>query len=138
MPRYLPAVLALAAALVLALVSRGSSSTSHPAAGHTSAVSAPNPTAASPVGASAASTPRSAPARHHRHHHGSRSCETSLWQHVYHPDRLQAVGQCKTITGTVTEVRQEPDGDMDSQPHDFYEQAQAYQAIEGILADWSR
>jgi len=82
-------------------ISRVRSTASHPAAaGHTSAVSAPNPTAASP-----ASTPR--PARHHRHH----GCDASLWQHVYHPDRLKVVKLCMTVRGTVEEVRFEPDGD---------------------------
>jgi hypothetical protein len=107
--------------VVAALVAAGcGSSTGHPAAAqsaspaaaHTSAVSAPNPATASPVGASAASTPRRAPAHHHRHHHGSHSCDASLWQHVYHPDRLQVVQQCKTVRGTVEDVRREPDGDL--------------------------
>ncbi|MBI4300793.1 MAG: hypothetical protein HY677_06620 [Chloroflexi bacterium] len=30
---------------------------------------------------------------------------------VYHPDRLQVVEPCKTITGTITLVRKEEDGD---------------------------
>jgi hypothetical protein len=31
---------------------------------------------------------------------------------VYHPDRLQVVQRCKTVHGTVTELRWEPDGDL--------------------------
>ena len=50
MTRYLTAALALSAGLALAACG---STASHPAAGHTSAVGAPNPTAASPANASA-------------------------------------------------------------------------------------
>ena len=102
MTRYPVTALALAAALVLA-VAGCSSSTSHPADGHTSAVSAPNPTAASRANANAASTPR--PAHHHR-------CDAALWQHVYHPDRLHVIHSCMTVRGRVDAVRQEPDGDL--------------------------
>jgi hypothetical protein len=35
----------------------------------------------------------------------------SQWQHVYSPDRLEVREQCKVVTGTVEEVRPEPDGD---------------------------
>jgi hypothetical protein len=97
MTRHLTAALALSAALALAACG---STASHPAAAeHTSAVSAPNPTAAS--------TPRSAPAHHRR----SR-CDAALWQHVYHPDRLQVIHSCMTVRGRVDAVRQEPDGDL--------------------------
>jgi hypothetical protein len=106
MPRCLIAVLTLTAGLALAACG---SSTSHPAAVHTSAVSAPNPTVASPASASAASTPRPAPA-HHRHHH--HQCDAELWQHIYHPDRLQVIHSCMTVRGRVDAVRQEPDGDL--------------------------
>ena len=104
MTRYLTAALALSAGLALAACG---STASHPAVGHTSAVSAPNPTAASPVSASAASTPRSTPAHHRR----SR-CDAALWQHVYHPDRLHVIHSCMTVRGRVDAVRQEPDGDL--------------------------
>lgn len=100
----LPA-LTLVTAFVLAACGN---TASHPAAAHTSAVSAPNPTAASPASASAASTPRPAPARHHRHH----ACDASLWRHVYHPDRLQVIHSCMTVRGRVDAVRHEPDGDL--------------------------
>ena len=104
MTRHLTAALALSTGLALAACG---STASHPAAGHTSAVSAPNPTAASPASASAASTPRSVPAHHRR----SR-CDAALWAHVYHPDRLQVVHACMTVRGRVDAVRQEPDGDL--------------------------
>lgn len=35
-----------------------------------------------------------------------------LWSHVYHPYRLHLVSRCKTVRGTVEEVRWEPDGDL--------------------------
>lgn len=38
-------------------------------------------------------------------------CDPALWQHVYHPYRLHVISACKTVTGTVEDVRQEPDGD---------------------------
>jgi len=41
----------------------------------------------------------------------SPSCDAQLWDHVYHPDRLQVIDRCKTVTGTVDRVRLEPDGD---------------------------
>ena len=103
MTRYLTAALALSAGLALAACG---STASHPAAGHTSAVGAPNPTAASPANASAASTPRPAPAQHQH------ACDAALWQHVYHPDRLQVIQSCMTVRGRVDAVRHEPDGDL--------------------------
>src|SRR5216683_953278 len=39
------------------------------------------------------------------------TCDVSLWHHVYHPSRLQVVDVCRTITGTITDVRHEADGD---------------------------
>src|SRR6185437_15801540 len=55
---------------------------------------------------------------HHHHHHQTRAvapghgCDAALWAHVYHPDRLHVVDQCKTVRGTVTKVEWEPDGDL--------------------------
>ncbi len=43
---------------------------------------------------------------------GSPSCESSLWDHVYNPSRLQVLNQCITATGTVDEIRNEADGDL--------------------------
>jgi hypothetical protein len=39
-------------------------------------------------------------------------CDQSLWQDVYHPNRLQVLNACTSVTGAVDEVRQEPDGDF--------------------------
>jgi hypothetical protein len=39
-------------------------------------------------------------------------CNTALWRHVYHPDRLRLVRRCMTVRGRVTELRWEPDGDL--------------------------
>ena len=104
MARHLRAALALSIGLALAACA---STASHPAAAHTSAVSAPNPTAASPSAA-----------HHHHHHHAQATahrrsrCDAALWQHVYHPDRLHVVRTCMTVRGRVDAVRQEPDGDL--------------------------
>jgi hypothetical protein len=38
-------------------------------------------------------------------------CDDSLWQHVYHPQRLQVVEKCIAVTGTVHHVKKEADGD---------------------------
>lgn len=40
------------------------------------------------------------------------SCDDSLWDHVYHPARLQVVERCKEVTGLVYSIREEPDGDL--------------------------
>ena len=39
------------------------------------------------------------------------SCDQSLWQHVYNPQRLQVIDPCKTVTGHIEEIRTEEDGD---------------------------
>jgi len=33
------------------------------------------------------------------------------WEHVYHPDRLVVIEQCKVVTGIIDNIRNEPDGD---------------------------
>jgi len=38
-------------------------------------------------------------------------CDSTLWSHVYHPQRLQIVDRCRSVTGVVTVVRPEADGD---------------------------
>jgi hypothetical protein len=38
-------------------------------------------------------------------------CDPALWQHIYHPYRLHVISACRTVTGTVEDVRQEADGD---------------------------
>jgi len=39
------------------------------------------------------------------------SCDLSLQQHVYHPDRLKVLNPCMTVTGTIEAEKPEPDGD---------------------------
>lgn len=39
------------------------------------------------------------------------ACDTSLWNHVYHPQRLQIVDQCKTVSGIIESAKAEKDGD---------------------------
>ncbi len=39
-------------------------------------------------------------------------CDQNLGQFVYHPNRLQVLNPCTSVTGAVDEVRQEPDGDF--------------------------
>jgi|SRR5712692_6461017 len=38
-------------------------------------------------------------------------CDNSLWQHVYHPARLQVVETCIEVTGTIHHLKGEADGD---------------------------
>jgi hypothetical protein len=38
-------------------------------------------------------------------------CEASLWDHVYHPQRLQVVEACISVSGTIHHIKQEADGD---------------------------
>jgi hypothetical protein len=95
---------AAAALAVLALAGCGTASSSTPQAA----------TSPSPPASPAAASPSAA---HHHHHHRAQAaahrsaCDTTLWQHVYHPDRLKVVKLCMTVRGTVEEVRSEPDGD---------------------------
>ncbi|MEO7684789.1 MAG: hypothetical protein ABIU86_12740 [Gemmatimonadaceae bacterium] len=39
------------------------------------------------------------------------SCDASLWKHVYNPSRLQVLDQCKVVTGVITELGADDDGD---------------------------
>jgi hypothetical protein len=41
----------------------------------------------------------------------SNQCDPSLWDHVYHPARLQKQADCITAIGTIQYVRPEKDGD---------------------------
>ena len=41
----------------------------------------------------------------------SNGCDKSLWDHVYHPNRLQIVQQCITVSGTIEKSISEKDGD---------------------------
>jgi len=38
-------------------------------------------------------------------------CDATLWQHVYHPARLKIIRPCLTVTGTITHIAREADGD---------------------------
>lgn len=40
------------------------------------------------------------------------SCDGSLWTFVYHPDRLPAKKDCRTITGKIRNFKAEADGDL--------------------------
>lgn len=42
---------------------------------------------------------------------GTTSCDESLWNHVYNPQRLHRIEDCKTVTGTVAAIKKEADGD---------------------------
>jgi len=39
-------------------------------------------------------------------------CDQSLWNHVYHPERLQIIDSCKSVLGTIESKKSEPDGDF--------------------------
>lgn len=39
-------------------------------------------------------------------------CDTSYWQFVYNPERLQVIDKCKTVTGVIEESNVEEDGDQ--------------------------
>jgi hypothetical protein len=39
-------------------------------------------------------------------------CDTSLWQYVYNPARLQVIEKCKTVTGIIEESNADEDGDQ--------------------------
>lgn len=39
-------------------------------------------------------------------------CDSSLWEHVYHPERLPVIEECKVVEGAVTSIRKEDDGDL--------------------------
>jgi hypothetical protein len=41
----------------------------------------------------------------------SADCDSSLWKHVWKPDRLEVHDWCKTVTGIIEEINAEDDGD---------------------------
>ena len=53
------------------------------------------------------------------------TCDKSLWEHVYHPDRLQVIDPCITVSGVIEDFKAEKDGDshirlkLDSQYSDL-------------------
>ena len=42
----------------------------------------------------------------------NQQCDHSLWNHVYHPQRLQIIDGCKTVSGIIESKKSEPDGDF--------------------------
>ena len=38
-------------------------------------------------------------------------CDPQKWKHVYDPDRLEVLEQCKVVSGIITERNADPDGD---------------------------
>ena len=38
-------------------------------------------------------------------------CNANLWKHVYHPQRLQVIEPCISVSGTIHHVKKEADGD---------------------------
>jgi hypothetical protein len=41
------------------------------------------------------------------------ACNAALWNHVYAPARLNIVDACRTVTGVVTDLHTNEDGDLD-------------------------
>ena len=41
------------------------------------------------------------------------ACNPELWAHVYDPARLKIVDMCRTVTGIVTDLHPNEDGDID-------------------------
>lgn len=39
------------------------------------------------------------------------ACDTTLWNHVYHQQRLKIIDSCKTVTGIIQSIKNEADGD---------------------------
>jgi hypothetical protein len=79
------------------------------------------PPASSQASPPTSTSPAAQKASHHHHGHHAPSaaqlgadprCDATLWQHIYHPSRLHVIDACRTVTGTVTAVRQEADGDL--------------------------
>ncbi|MCL4523086.1 MAG: hypothetical protein M1453_00290 [Acidobacteria bacterium] len=43
---------------------------------------------------------------------GSAGCDAALWNHVYRPQRLEIIEECKTVEGVIEKVLREADGDL--------------------------
>jgi hypothetical protein len=41
----------------------------------------------------------------------SGQCDPELWKHVYNPERLEVIEQCKVVTGVIEELDENEDGD---------------------------
>lgn len=57
-----------------------------------------------------------------------KTCDSSLWNYVYNPDRLKVIDSCKTVTGIVKSVRKEADGD-------YHIQVDIDEQYKGLLND---
>jgi hypothetical protein len=42
----------------------------------------------------------------------AQTCDPSLWDHVYHRHRLKVMNSCITVSGKITYIRREADGDL--------------------------
>ena len=40
------------------------------------------------------------------------NCDTTFWEYVYNPERLEIINKCKTVTGVIEESNVEEDGDQ--------------------------
>lgn len=47
----------------------------------------------------------------------TQTCNQSLWDHVYHPNRLKVIDNCKTVTGVIDKILKEKDGDFHIRVH---------------------
>jgi hypothetical protein len=47
-----------------------------------------------------------------RVHVAQGACDTTLWEHVYHPQRLRVIEECKVVEGRIVSLRKEEDGDF--------------------------
>ncbi len=45
------------------------------------------------------------------HAHAATGCDASLWEHVYHKQRLVVVERCVSVTGVIKHKKPEADGD---------------------------
>jgi hypothetical protein len=43
---------------------------------------------------------------------GTEGCDATLWNYVYHAQRLEILEQCKTVEGVIDKVLREDDGDL--------------------------
>jgi hypothetical protein len=90
--RIIPAVILAAVVIFLVMRSRRPPKVSRPAP--------TTPTSSKPAGGKAKGQGSEQPV-----------CDTSLWQHVYNPERLAVRNACLRVTGVIESVRRERDGD---------------------------
>ena len=46
---------------------------------------------------------------------GTPGCDPTLWNYVYHRQRLEILEECKTVEGVIDKVLNEADGDLRSE-----------------------